>query len=128
MTAMHRMQQVSKRWWFIATYRWSVVALVPGLAAIFVWMLATVNGSQSAIATLDTKVSTVIQRVDSLENANNNALAERLQDTKSNASLTSNISSRLSALETNNENLTKAVDRLVRLLDERLPAPSRRAP
>ncbi len=104
------MQDISKRWWFIATYRWAVICLVPATVSFAGWLVFTVYSGQIALADMTSKVNTVIYRVDRLEDANRDGISARNQNAI-------NIADRMARLETSNENLAKAIDRLVRIMD-----------
>lgn len=98
----------------MAVYRYSVVSLIPLFLGLAIWVITTTNSNQIAIAQ-------VIERVASLEDVNAQQIESQKQADKERTDRRVDIVSRLTKLETNNANLTKAVDRLVTLIDERLP-------
>lgn len=110
MNAMATVHDVSKRWWFIALYRWAVVALVPMVSALAVWVVVTVNATQISMAAMDTKLTAVIVRVDKMEDADTRAVGERIE-----------IATKLTELRTTTANLAHAVDRLTAIIDRKIP-------
>ena len=125
MTTVEKAVELTRRPWFIAVYRLSVIMLVPATTAFCGWLVWTVYTSQLALADLrgkidavDSKVERVTVRVDGIDNSFDAAEKERQQRRDRFAEQAAQVASRLSALETGQSLMIKQIDRLITILDK----------
>lgn len=126
MTTLERMEQISRRPWFIALFRWTTLGLVPASFLFGGWLINTVYNSQIALASLTTEVSAVTRRVDAIDDSLDAIERERQVRRDKLAEQTAQVSSRLSALEASQALMVKQLDRLIDLIDTK-PNPNSRS-
>lgn len=117
MTALEKLERMSRTSWFVALFRWSMIGLVPATTTFCGWLVWTVYTSQLTLAGLDNKVEAVTRRVDNIDAKLVDADRDRSNGRDKVAEQTAQVASRLSSLEASQALIIKQMDRLLDILD-----------